>query len=66
MIIDISLLLQEIRYDYETSEYEISGFSQCSCGASECRGRISGFKDNGDIIRSKYGGKNIAPYLLRN
>mmetsp|Transcript_30859 Transcript_30859/g.63594 ORF Transcript_30859/g.63594 Transcript_30859/m.63594 type:complete len:271 (-) Transcript_30859:641-1453(-) len=57
---------EEIRYDYETSEYEISGFSKCSCGASDCRGHIKGFKSNGGVILAKYGGKNIAPYLLRS
>jgi len=57
---------EEIRFDYETTEHEIGAFSECHCGASTCRGHVHGFKLSGDAIYKKYGGKNIAKYLLEN
>lgn len=53
----------EIRFDYETTEYEISAFDKCLCGVETCRGRLSGFKSNGQTVREKYG-SNVAPYLI--
>jgi len=52
----------EIRFDYETSEYEVGGFDECSCGATTCRGVIRGYKHNKDAIDRLYGG-GIAGYL---
>lgn len=54
----------EVLWDYETCEYEISGFS-CSCGAPKCRGVLKGFQSHGDIVSEAYGKKHIAPYLLK-
>lgn len=53
----------ELRFDYETSEYEVGGFDECSCGASTCRGVILGYKHNKDAIDKLYGNE-IAGYLL--
>ena len=52
----------ELRFDYETSEYEVGGFDECSCGASTCRGLIMGYKHNKDAIDKLYG-DGIAGYL---
>jgi len=55
---------EEVRFDYETTEYEVGAFEDCMCGAGSCRGTIKGFKYNRDVILEKYGGKNIAAYLM--
>jgi hypothetical protein len=53
--------LKELRFDYETTEYEIGAFSKCYCGSPNCRGKVAGYNQ---MIRKKYGGENIASYLL--
>ena len=63
-IIDVPL--QEVRFDYETTEYEVGAFSQCHCGATSCRGEIRGYKHNGDVILQKYGKEHVAEYLMDN
>ena len=55
---------EEIRFDYETTEYEVGAFDDCACGADSCRGTIKGFKHNRQVILKRYGGKNIAGYLM--
>ena len=55
---------EEVRFDYETTEYEVGAFEDCMCGVESCRGTIKGFKYSKDVILKKYGGKNIAPYLM--
>ena len=56
--------LKELTFDYETTEYEVGAFSKCLCGSWNCRGKVCGFKYNGDTIRKKYDEENIASYLL--
>jgi uncharacterized protein len=53
----------ELLWDYECSEYEISDFV-CRCGAETCRGTLKGFKHRKDEILKAYGCKYVAPYLL--
>jgi hypothetical protein len=53
----------ELRWDYETAEYEMD--MTCSCGSSCCRGQLRGFRYHGAMVRSLYGDDYIAPYLLR-
>ncbi|EED86239.1 predicted protein [Thalassiosira pseudonana CCMP1335] len=54
----------EIRFDYETTEFEVGAFSDCHCGATTCRGNIRGFKYNSSVVREKYGDTHISGYLL--
>ena len=56
--------LKELTFDYETTEYEVGAFSKCLCGSWNCRGKVCGFKYNGDTIRKRYDEENIASYLL--
>lgn len=56
---------EEVRFDYETTEYEIGAFSECHCGAVNCRGIIRGFRHNANVILTKYGAKNVSGYLVR-
>lgn len=53
---------EELRWDYETSEFEILGFEDCFCGDAKCRGTLGGFKKHGEIIKKQYG-KYYANYL---
>ena len=57
---------QEVRFDYETTEYEIGAFTKCLCGSSECCGTIGGYKYNSDLVHAKYERKYIANYLLHD
>lgn len=53
----------ELTLDYATFEYEILFMSEpCLCGASRCRGRITGFKDL-PVELVEYYGDYIADYL---
>mmetsp|Transcript_6168 Transcript_6168/g.15365 ORF Transcript_6168/g.15365 Transcript_6168/m.15365 type:complete len:139 (-) Transcript_6168:382-798(-) len=57
---------EEVRFDYETTEYEVGAFSDCHCGAINCRGSIRGYKHNSGVIQAKYGvGNNVAGYLMQ-
>jgi hypothetical protein len=56
---------EELLWDYEASEYEISAFDTCMCGAKRCRGSMGGFKKNGEEIKRNYG-NHIANYLKEN
>lgn len=56
---------QELLWDYETTEYQISGFS-CKCGSSTCRGELKGFQAHKEQVMAAYGQDWIAPYLLRS
>ena len=58
-------LLQELTFDYETTEYEIGAFSKCLCGSPNCRGKVYGYKHSGNVIREKYLDENISSYLLQ-
>ena len=33
-------ITKELKFDYETTEYEIGAFSECLCGSHNCRGSI--------------------------
>jgi len=46
---------EELRWDYETSEFQILGFSKCSCGDPKCRIYLGGFKKHGESIKAQYG-----------
>ena len=46
---------EELTWDYEASEWELSTPFDCGCGSPMCRKKLRGFKDNGDIIRQQYG-----------
>lgn len=54
---------EELLWDYETSEYEIEGFTSCSCGAPTCRGELLGFRGHGQEVIDRYGASYIAPFL---
>ena len=56
---------EELTWDYEASEWELSTPFDCGCGSSNCRKKLKGFKDNGDIIRQQYG-DFYADYLKEN
>ncbi len=54
----------EVTFDYAMRNYNIEHFPQkCSCGASNCRGSITGWKDLPETFKSTYKGF-VAPYLL--
>ena len=52
----------ELTWDYEATEWEISTPFRCTCGSAKCRGMLRGFKDSGEIIRKQYG-EHYADYL---
>lgn len=55
---------EEVTFDYAMRNYSIDHFDcVCQCGAKNCRGQITGWKDIPDAIKKKYAGF-IAPYLL--
>jgi hypothetical protein len=54
----------ELTLDYAMRNYRIEYFpSQCLCGASNCRGKITGWRDLPEERKKEYAGF-IAPYLL--
>jgi len=54
----------EITFDYAMRNYSIEFFPlECCCGAANCRGDITGWKNLPDSFKLKYAGF-IAPYLL--
>lgn len=63
---------EELVFDYETTEYSSIQLNRCgclakpcpSCGKGGCRGKVTGFKDNGNAIVDLYGTDNIADYLV--
>jgi len=57
-------LNEEITFDYAMRNYGVEYFpKKCMCGAEECRGEITGWKDLSSEKKKKYEGF-IAPYLL--
>lgn len=56
---------EELTWDYEASEWELCTPFQCGCGSPKCRGKLSGFKHNADVIRNRYG-EYYADYLKHN
>lgn len=57
---------EEIRFDYETTEYEVGAFSECRCGSASCRGVVRGYHHGGsEAVLARYGEENVAGYLVR-
>ena len=56
---------EELVWDYNASEWEISTPFQCACSSPRCRGRLRGFKHDGEHIRNAYG-PFYASYLKKN
>lgn len=55
---------EELTFDYATRNYIIEHFpSICQCGAKDCRGSITGYKDLPQNFKDRYSGF-IAPYLV--
>ncbi len=54
----------EITFDYAMRNYSVDYFGeQCRCGSTQCRGKITGWKDLPEQKKQEYQGF-IAPYLL--
>ena len=54
----------EVTFDYAMRNYDIEYFpNKCCCGASNCRGSITGWKDLPDNLKVSYKGF-VAPYLI--
>ncbi|OEU22042.1 SET domain-containing protein [Fragilariopsis cylindrus CCMP1102] len=56
---------EELTWDYEATEWELSTPFRCTCGSKNCRHILKGFKHNGDNIRKQYG-EYYANYLKEN
>ncbi|VFN07818.1 MAG: hypothetical protein BECKG1743E_GA0114224_113062 [Candidatus Kentron sp. G] len=55
---------EELTTDYAMRNYRIEHFPErCLCGASNCRGRITGWKDLPEKRKQEYAGFFV-PYLL--
>jgi len=55
---------EEITFDYAMRNYTIERFpAECRCGAYNCRGSVSGWRDLPHELKSAYAGL-VAPYLL--
>jgi hypothetical protein len=54
---------QEVTFDYAMRNYTIDHFpAACLCGAAECRGSVTGWKDLPPARKADYG-ELVAPYL---
>ena len=54
----------EVTFDYAMRNYTVEYFpSKCCCGAKNCRGNITGWKDLPESFKSAYKGY-VAPYLI--
>ena len=54
----------EITFDYDMRNFLVESFpAQCKCGASNCRGSITGYRNLPAEFKKRYEGF-IAPYLL--
>lgn len=54
---------EEITFDYAMRNYGVDHFPDvCMCGASTCRGRITGWRDLSESKKKEYG-TYAAPYL---
>ncbi|NEO87195.1 MAG: SET domain-containing protein [Spirulina sp. SIO3F2] len=54
---------EEITFDYAMRNYSIDYFpDQCACGSTDCRGRVTGWKDLPEMRKNAYKGF-VAPYL---
>jgi hypothetical protein len=55
---------EEVTFDYAMRNYAIEHFpARCLCGASICRGTVTGWKDLPEDRKAAYGAL-VAPYLL--
>lgn len=55
---------EEITFDYAMRNYSVEYFPNgCLCGASNCRGAVTGWKDLSEERKADYEG-SVAPYLL--
>lgn len=54
----------ELLWDYETSEYELSSPFECHCGSAQCGHYVRGYKWHSHNVLSAYGHSFVAPYLL--
>jgi uncharacterized protein len=55
---------EELRWDYETTEYCLATPLRCLCGSPQCRGILKGFRYNAPQILTEQGREWVAPYLL--
>ncbi|HVV26168.1 MAG TPA: SET domain-containing methyltransferase [Candidatus Saccharimonadales bacterium] len=53
---------EELTWDYETTEYEVLWFKECTCGSKRCRHQIRGFKFLDRKTRESFG-EFMADYL---
>jgi hypothetical protein len=54
---------QELTFDYAMRNFTVDHFpSTCLCGASQCRGSVTGWKDLPEQRKADYG-ELVAPYL---
>jgi hypothetical protein len=58
---------EQLFWDYETTEYEISEKFHCQCGAPNCRKALKGFRYHSQQVLAEHGenGEWVSPYLLR-
>ena len=69
---------EQVNFDYETTEYDF--YLNCSCGSTNCRKTLKGYRYNKQFVLDTYGSSNnndddddnaddgaggIAPYLLK-
>ena len=55
---------EEITFDYAMRNYTVEHFpTQCKCGAKQCRGKITGWKDLSNDKKEEYHSW-VPPYLL--
>ena len=54
---------EEITIDYDTFEYEVEHLGgPCRCGATKCRGRVTGYKHLPAEVKARFG-EMVAEYL---
>jgi len=56
---------EELRFDYETTEYQLQATFDCACGSPDCRGTLQGFGAWSELILQQHPRQWIAPYLLK-
>ncbi|MCI5132491.1 MAG: SET domain-containing protein [Candidatus Electrothrix sp. EH2] len=55
---------EELTFDYAMRNYSVDHFPEkCGCGAQQCRGQITGWKNLPDKKKKEYKGF-VAPYLV--
>ena len=56
--------LEEVTFDYETTEWELASPFPCACGAERCRGEVRGYRFLDREARARLS-PYVAPHLLR-